>query len=242
MRRTALVTGATGGVGAAVARELAAAGWVVLAHGHRGTAPGNIPGAQWLSADLATGSGVSELVAHTQAQTAQLDLLVHCAGRLPQTASSEWADAAELFHLHAFALYRLATELRVQLGVTGGTIVVVSSSSAVRFAPGQHIYGATKAAAESLVHHLGYLLGPEGIRVVGIRPTLLRTRMSSALLADAEFTQRLERQSPFGRLGTPEDIAGLVLALGSGGAAWMTGQTVWADGGVTLGWCDDISA
>lgn len=230
MRRLALVTGASSGIGDAACGRLATDGWRVLAH--RGRA----------DSDLSTAQGVDALINRAQAEAdgSGLGLLVHCAGAFVADPDCGWDAAATMFALHTQALHRLVLGLRPQLARAHGTVVLVSSSSARKATPDQALYGATKAAAESVVENLGYRLGRDGIRVVGLRPSLVSTRMSAAVLADRELAAHFARQSPLGRIADPGDIVEALLALATPGARWITGTTVWADGAVARGWGDEF--
>jgi 3-oxoacyl-[acyl-carrier protein] reductase len=113
----------------------------------------------------------------------------------------------------------------------GGAIVNVSSLSAIRTAPGIGFYGATKAMMNSLTELLAVELGPS-VRVNGVAPAVVKTRFAGALYEGRE--EEVARAYPLQRLGQPEDVAGLVAFLLSDEAAWITGQTVVVDGGVSL--------
>lgn len=113
----------------------------------------------------------------------------------------------------------------------GGAVVNVSSLSSVRAAPNIGFYGATKAMLNSLTELLAVELGP-GIRVNGVAPAVVKTRFATALYEGRE--EQLAQAYPLKRLGVPEDIGSVVAFLLSQDAAWLTGQTVVVDGGVSL--------
>ncbi|MEU8607879.1 SDR family oxidoreductase [Actinoplanes sp. NPDC048791] len=121
--------------------------------------------------------------------------------------------------------------LRGGLAEQGGSIVNISSVSGVRPAPGIAFYGVTKAALIHLTEELAVELAPK-IRVNAVAPAVIKTRFATALYEGRE--EQVAATYPLGRLGVPEDVAGTVAFLCSADAAWITGQTVVIDGGVTL--------
>ncbi|GIE65219.1 SDR family oxidoreductase [Actinoplanes palleronii] len=121
--------------------------------------------------------------------------------------------------------------LRGGLAGTGGSIVNISSVSGVRPAPGIAFYGTTKAALIHLTEELAVELAPT-IRVNAVAPAVVKTRFASALFEGRE--EQVSATYPLKRLGVPEDVAGTVAFLCSPDAAWITGQTIVIDGGVTL--------
>jgi NAD(P)-dependent dehydrogenase (short-subunit alcohol dehydrogenase family) len=121
--------------------------------------------------------------------------------------------------------------LRGGLAEAGGSIVNISSVSGVRPAPGIAFYGVTKAALIHLTEELAVELAPK-IRVNAVAPAVIKTRFATALYEGRE--EQVAATYPLGRLGVPEDVAGTVAFLCSPDAAWITGQTVVIDGGVTL--------
>ena len=121
--------------------------------------------------------------------------------------------------------------LRGGLAEFGGSIVNISSVSGVRPAPGIAFYGVTKAALIHLTEELAVELAPQ-VRVNAVAPAVVKTRFATALYEGRE--EQVAATYPLGRLGVPEDVAGTVAFLCSADAAWITGQTVVIDGGVTL--------
>jgi len=120
---------------------------------------------------------------------------------------------------------------RAWMGEHGGAVVNVSSVSGVRPAPFISMYGASKAALVSLTETLAQELAP-GVRVNAVAPAVVKTRFAEALYLGRE--EEAAAGYPLGRLGEPEDVGALVAFLLSEDASWVTGQTVVADGGVTL--------
>jgi NAD(P)-dependent dehydrogenase (short-subunit alcohol dehydrogenase family) len=121
--------------------------------------------------------------------------------------------------------------LRGGLVEGGGSIVNISSVSGVRPAPGIAFYGVTKAALIHLTEELAVELAPK-VRVNAVAPAVVKTRFATALYEGRE--EQVAANYPLGRLGAPDDVAGTVAFLCSADAAWITGQTIVIDGGVTL--------
>src|SRR5690606_17311559 len=96
------------------------------------------------------------------------------------------------------------------------------------------IYGMTKAAVINLTKTLAVELGPSGIRVNAIAPGLVETKFAAVLTADEELRRRWTERAPLGRVGTPEDIAGVALLLASDASSYLTGQTIVVDGGYVV--------
>ena len=120
---------------------------------------------------------------------------------------------------------------RAWLGEHGGAVVNIASVAGVTPAPGLAIYGASKAMLISLTRDLAVELGP-GVRVNAVAPAVVKTKFATALYEGRE--DEVSAAYPLKRLGVPEDVAGAVAFLLSDDAAWLTGQTVVLDGGVTL--------
>ncbi|MCH9680449.1 MAG: SDR family oxidoreductase [Deltaproteobacteria bacterium] len=239
-RPTAVVTGASGGVGEAVCRRLAVEGWRVV--GHARTQPVTRPDepvTSWVTADFSQASAGTRFASQVKASLgeARLGLVVCCAGMGP--VSGEEAEAEELWRANVLAPYRIVEGL---LGVMDNpsTVVLVSSIAAWRASPGSELYGATKAAVESLTAGMAYRLGPAGVRVVAVAPGLVRTRMSAALWADPSLIERFRRQNPLGRMAEPSDVADAIWALASPDCRWVTGQVLAVDGGSFLGFGDEV--
>jgi NAD(P)-dependent dehydrogenase (short-subunit alcohol dehydrogenase family) len=117
------------------------------------------------------------------------------------------------------------------MGEHGGAVVNVASVAAIRAAPGIGMYGASKAMLAHITQELAVELGP-AIRVNAVAPAVVKTKFAAALYEDKE--EELASTYPLKRLGVPDDISGVVTFLLSDDAAWMTGQMLVIDGGVTL--------
>ena len=117
----------------------------------------------------------------------------------------------------------------------GGTITIVSSIAGLRGSPVLGAYGVSKAADMQLVRNLAVEWGPQGIRANAIAPGLVRTDFARALWEDEANLRRRTRDTPLGRIGEPDEIAGAAVFLASAAGRFMTGQTIVIDGGVTAG-------
>jgi 3-oxoacyl-[acyl-carrier protein] reductase len=242
--KTALVTGASRGIGRASALALAKAGAQVLVHYGRGkdeaeavvqeirSAGGR---AQALSADLASPNGPRALAAEVRAIVGdRLDILVSNAGIAKAASIEETSleDFDNLFAVNVRAPFFLVQQLLPILG-SGSSIVMVSSLAAHASVGTLAAYAATKGAIDTLVKHFASALGPRGIRVNAIAPGVVATEMSNFTKTDAgrDFTLGMQALQ---RLAQPDDIGDVVAFLASDGARWVNGDTVRVDGGSKL--------
>jgi NAD(P)-dependent dehydrogenase (short-subunit alcohol dehydrogenase family) len=242
--KTALVTGASRGIGRATALALAQGGAQVLVHFGQGRAEADAVVAQIqasggrsqaIAADLAAPDGPHKL-AHLVSAVAggRLDILVANAG-VSKAASIEDTtveDFDRLFAINVRAPFFLVQQLLPILHE--GSSVVLLSSLAARHAVGTlYAYAATKGAIDTLVKHLAAALGPRGIRVNAVAPGVVQTDMSNFTKTDAgrDFTIGMQALK---RLAEPDDIAGVVAFLASHEARWITGDTIHVDGGSKL--------
>jgi NAD(P)-dependent dehydrogenase (short-subunit alcohol dehydrogenase family) len=244
--RAALVTGGSRGIGRAVAAELLTRGASVAITGRK---PDELTAAAAELADgpaggdtsrvLAVAGNAGDPVARAQAVDATiaafggLAILVNNAGVNPQFGPLVDADLDALrktFDVNVVAaLGFVQLAHRAWMGAHGGAIVNMASVAGLRSTGDIGAYGAAKAALIRLTEELAWQLGP-GIRVNAVAPAVVRTRFSTALYTGRE--EQVAAAYPLGRLGTPEDVAGLVGFLVSDAAAWITGETVRVDGGL----------
>jgi 3-oxoacyl-[acyl-carrier protein] reductase len=242
--KTALVTGASRGIGRASALALAKAGAQVLVHYGRGkdeaeavvreirSAGGR---AQALLADLASRNGPRALAGEVRAIVGdRLDILVSNAGIAKAASIEETSleDFDNLFAVNVRAPFFLVQQLLPILG-SGSSIVMVSSLAAHASVGTLAAYAATKGAIDTLVKHFASALGPRGIRVNAVAPGVVATEMSSFTKTDAgrDFTLGMQALQ---RLAQPDDIGDVVAFLASDGARWVNGDTVRVDGGSKL--------
>jgi NAD(P)-dependent dehydrogenase (short-subunit alcohol dehydrogenase family) len=242
--KTALVTGASRGIGRAAAIALAKSGAQVLVHYGRGAdeakavveeirAAGGK--AEAVGADLAAPNGPHELATKVRAIVGdRLDILVANAGiaRAATIEETSIEDFDALFAVNVRAPFFLVQQLLPILGE--GSSVIFTSSLAARAAVGNlSAYAATKGAVDTLVTHFAALLGPRGIRVNAVAPGVVATEMSSFTKTDAGRDFTLDMQA-LKRLAQPEDIGGAIAFLASPEARWITGDTLRVDGGSKL--------
>jgi NAD(P)-dependent dehydrogenase (short-subunit alcohol dehydrogenase family) len=246
--KTALVTGASRGIGRASALALAQAGAQVLVHYGRGKAEaeavvaeirakfGNEGGrAEIVASDLAAADGAHNLAKQVRAIVGdRLDVLVANAG-LAKSATIEDTsveDFDRLFAVNVRAPFFLVQQTLPILG-NGSSIVFVSSLGARAVVGTLAAYAATKGAIDTLVKHFAAALGPRGIRVNAVAPGIVDTEMSNFAKTDAGQKYALNMQA-LQRLARPEDIGPVVAFLASDDARWITGDTVRVDGGSKL--------
>ncbi|MEV5374528.1 SDR family oxidoreductase [Streptomyces nondiastaticus] len=239
--RTALVTGATRGLGLAIARKLCACGCdVVLNYGHSEedahSALRSLAGlkgsATAVRADLRDPEAMPRLLESVRQRHGRLDVLVHNAA----TWTPMPALAADRDALHtdvATALDPLVTAAGLLPGLMGGNgrVIAVSSTGAHQVVPGYVSLGVAKAALESLVRYLAVDLSPHGIAVNAVSTAKLD---KGAGTVNERAVAALAARTPAGRLTTPSDLADVVALLCTDEAGWLRGQVVTADGGLGL--------
>ena len=242
--KTALVTGASRGIGRAIALELAKVGVQVLVH--YSASPRQAESvvaeireaggrAQALKADLALPGGAHDLAKQTRAIVGdRLDILVANAG-LGKSATIEDTtveDFDQLFAVNVRAPFFLVQQLLPILG-SGSSVVLVSSLAAHAVVGNLSAYSATKGAIDTLVKHFAAALGGRGIRVNAVAPGVVNTDMSSFARSDQGRDYTLGIQA-LKRVAEPDDISGAVAFLASDAARWITGDTLRIDGGSKL--------
>ncbi len=241
--KTALITGASRGIGRAIAEAFAARGARVAVNyrandeaavdclaGLDGS--GHIP----MKADIATPEGASRAVADTVAAFGRLDVLVNNAGRIGDhppadtdydTWQKEWRDILACNLVGPANLCHCAARHMIERG--GGRIVNVSSRGAFRGEPDMPAYGASKAGLNALSQSLAVALAPHGIFVGVVAPGFVETDMAADRLA-GPMGDAIRAQSPLNRVAKPEDVAAAVLFLASGGSEFSTGTIIDVNG------------
>ncbi len=242
--KTALVTGASRGMGRAAALALAAAGAQVLVHYGRGAseADGVVAEirkaggrADAVAADLAAPDGPHKLAKLTRDIVGdRLDILVANAGiSKPATIEDTTIeDFDRLFAVNVRAPFFLVQQLMPILS-KGSSVILVSALGARAVVGTIPAYAATKGAIDTMVKHFASLLGARGIRVNAVAPGVVETDMSSFTKTDAGRDYALSLQA-FKRLAQPDDIGGVFAFLASEDARWITGDTIHVDGGSKL--------
>jgi 3-oxoacyl-[acyl-carrier protein] reductase len=242
--KTALVTGASRGIGRASALALARMGAQVLVHYGRGAKEAdNVVAeirkgggrADAIAADLAAADGPHKLARQVRSVVGdRLDILVANAG-VSKTATIEETTVGDfdaLFAVNVRAPFFLVQQLLPILH-EGSSVVLISSLAARAVVGTIPAYAATKGAIDTLVKHLASALGQRGIRVNAVAPGVVATDMSSFAKTDAGREYALGLQT-FKRLAEPEDLGDVVAFLASSDARWITGDTIHVDGGSQL--------
>ncbi|HEX9647993.1 MAG TPA: 3-oxoacyl-[acyl-carrier-protein] reductase [Alphaproteobacteria bacterium] len=236
----ALVTGASGGIGGAIARALHRAGAAVALSGTRIDALQALAGelgarAHVLACDLADAAAVAALAGDAEAALGRLDILVNNAGLardglMVRMKDEDWQAVIEVNLSAPFRLSRAA--LRPMMRRRYGRIINVTSIVAVTGNPGQANYAAAKAGMIAMSKSLAAEVAGRGITVNCIAPGMIDTAMTRAL--DADQRARLASAIPCGRLGSGEDVAAGAVYLASDEAAYVTGQTLHINGGMAM--------
>jgi 3-oxoacyl-[acyl-carrier protein] reductase len=241
--KVAIVTGASKGIGAAIAEHMAAEGAaVVVNYSSSKAAADAVVGrvtqrdgkAVAVQADLSKAEDIRRLFAETKKAFGKLDILVNNAG-IYEYAPLE-SITAEHFHkqynLNVLGLLLATQEAVKYFGPNGGSVVNISSVVATLAPPNASVYSGTKAAVNAITKSLAAELGPRKIRVNAINPGLVETEgVHAAGFANSDFRKGIEAQTPLGRIGQPQDIAPAAVFLASQDAAWITGETLYISGG-----------
>lgn len=239
--RTALITGASGGIGAAVARTLAGQGAAVVLSGTRIAALEELAraigdGAHVVAADLGATGGPEALIREAAERVGgQIDILVNNAGitrdqLAVRMSDDDWNDVLAVNLTAGFRLIRAA--LRGMMKRRWGRIVGITSIVAATGNPGQANYAAAKAGMIGMSKSLAAEVAGRGITVNCVAPGFIETDMTASL-PDAR-RQALLASIPVGVLGRPEDVAACVGFLASNEAAYVTGQTLHVNGGLAM--------
>jgi NAD(P)-dependent dehydrogenase (short-subunit alcohol dehydrogenase family) len=239
--RVALVTGASRGIGLAIARRLVQDGWRVCLTA-RHPEPLTAAAAELGGPERAVAvPGKADDPVHQAAAVdttveafGRLDLLVNNAGINPVYGPLVQLDPAavrKIFEVNVFGALGWVREAhRAWLGAHGGAVVNVASLAGLQPAEGIGAYASSKAALIHLTRQLAVELAPD-VRVNAVAPAIVRTEFARRLFEGHE--EQVAKRYPLGRLGAPDDVAGAVAYLASPAAAWVTGQTIVLDGGLT---------
>jgi 3-oxoacyl-[acyl-carrier protein] reductase len=242
--KVAVVTGASKGIGAGIAKNLAAEGAVVVVNYAASKAEANNVVADIakgggkaiaIQADMSSKPDVERLFAEARRTLGTLDILVNNAGIY------EFAPLENITEEHFHKQFKLnvlglllATQAAAKLfGPAGGSVINISSILSTMPEPSAAVYSATKGAVDAITRSLAAELGPRKIRVNAINPGMVETEgVRAAGIAGSETQKRVEAQTPLGRIGQPQDIASVALFLASSDSAWITGQTFIVAGGL----------
>lgn len=231
--RRAVVTGASAGIGAAIARELRDRGATLLAiaRGREDLEALKSSGIEILAADVTTDAARDAIVEWSRAG---LHVLVNNAGtnrRAPTLDASE--DDFDAVHaLNLRAPWRLALAVHAALRATEGVVINISSVAAQQaVSQSTALYAASKGGLDALTRYLAVEWGKDRIRVVGVAPWYVRTPLAEQVLKDPAKRDAILARTPLGRVGEPADVARAVAFLASDAASWITGVTLPVDGG-----------
>jgi 3-oxoacyl-[acyl-carrier protein] reductase len=238
--KTALVTGASGGIGGAIARALHGAGATVTLSGTRADALDALAGelaqrVHVVAADLGDALSIDDLLKNAESAMGKIDILINNAGLTRDTLlmrmkDEDWAKVLEVNLTAGFRLSRGV--LRGMMKNRWGRIVNITSIVGVTGNPGQVNYAASKAGMIGMTKSLAAEVASRGITANCIAPGFIATPMTDVLGEDQKA--KLLGAIPAGRLGTPQDIGAAALYLASEEAAYVTGQTLHVNGGMAM--------
>ena len=241
--KVAVVTGASKGIGAAIAEELAQEGAsVVVNYAASGAQAKEVVKrieaaggkAKAVRADLSKASEAKGLIDAAVAKYGKVDILVNNAGvyeffPLPQI-SEEHYD--RIFDLNVKGLLFTTQAAVNAFGENGGSVINISSVASLAALPAASVYSATKAAVDSITRTLAAELGPKKILVNAVLPGPVETEGTNAMAGWDQFKSDFVTRTPLGRVGQPRDIASVVAFLASDDAGWITGQVIPVAGGL----------
>lgn len=233
--KTAVITGASAGIGAAIAERFAEEGASVLLTDiseEGGLALAQRLGQRFLRADMASTADRNALFEDVASAWGRLDILVNNAGIMRAAELDELTeeDFDRIIAVNVKAA-TFATQAAARLMQKGGSIINMSSINAVLAIPNQIPYAISKGAIRQLTNVTAVALAPRGIRVNAIGPGTIMTELGKSVLAGEEQRHRVLSRTPLGRIGEPGEIASIAAFLASDEASYITGQTIYADGG-----------
>jgi 3-oxoacyl-[acyl-carrier protein] reductase len=241
--KVAIVTGASKGIGASIAKQLAAEGAAVVVNyasskegAERVVAEIIRDGGKAIAvqANVAIKDEIERLFAETKKAFGTLDILVNNAG-IYEFSPLENVTAEhfhKMFDLNVLGLILASQQAVKHFGDAGGNIVNISSVAATSAPPAASVYSATKAAVDAVTKSLAKELGSRNIRVNSINAGMIETEgLHSTGISGSDFRKEVESQTPLGRIGRPQDVAPVAVFLASSESAWITGETLYVSGG-----------
>lgn len=242
--RIAVVTGASKGIGAGIAKGFAAEGATVVVNyasskedAERVITEIKEKGGKAIAvqADVSKAADVRRLFAETRKAFGKLDVLVNNAGVYKFSTLAEITEEHfhRLFNTNVLGLILATQEAAKLFGPAGGSIINIGSTASQLTPPATAVYTATKGAVDAITHVLAKELGPKNIRVNSINPGMVETEGAhTGGFIGSEFQKQLEAQTPLGRIAQPHDIAPIAVFLASEDSGWLTGETLLASGGL----------
>lgn len=242
--KTAVVTGASNGLGARMARVLDAAGASIALVGRRATSLEKV--AETLRnehfifpADLVDTDSIADIVSRCRSELPAVDVLVNNAGvfissSLQATSLDQWENMQQVNLRAPFLLAQALADDMARRGA--GKIINMSSIMGLVGDHDSAGYSASKAGVIGLTRSLAVTLGDTGVQVNALCPGFIATSMTEALQNNVRFKSRLEQRVPLRRWGSPEDLDGSILFLSSAASDFVTGQVFVVDGGLLAGW------
>ena len=238
--KVAIVTGASKGIGAAIARAMAQQGAAVVVNYLSDQKGGEAVAAEIIRkggkavaihADVSKAAGVKTLFEETKKAFGTPDILVNNAGvyRFEPIEVVTEEEFHRQFDRNVLSVLLCIQEALTYFGEQGGSIVTISSVASVKATPMSAVYSASKSAVDSMTRTLSKELGTRKIRIKSILPGPTQTEGNQVIGTDAE--QFILANTPMGRIGQPEDVATLAAFLASDDAAWITGQKICVSGG-----------
>jgi NAD(P)-dependent dehydrogenase (short-subunit alcohol dehydrogenase family) len=243
--KVAIITGASRGIGEAMARAFAASGASVVLAARKPDALQEVArsiGERALAVPTHTGkeSDCSALVAKAVERFGKVDVLVNNAATNPYFGPLLGIDMGawdKTFEVNLKGYFYMAREVARHLQARDekkGSIIHVTSVNGLEAAPLQGVYGMTKAAVISMTKTMAYELASSNIRVNAIAPGLVDTRFASAIVSNDEIVATVVKKTPLGRYAVPDEIAGAAVYLASDASSFTTGHTLVVDGGLTI--------
>jgi 3-oxoacyl-[acyl-carrier protein] reductase len=242
--RIAVVTGASKGIGAGIAKGFAAEGATVVVNyasskedAERVITEIKEKGGKAIAVqgDVSKAADVRRLFAETRKAFGKLDVLVNNAGVYEFSTLAEITEEQfhRLFNTNVLGLILATQEAANLFGPEGGSIINIGSTASQVTPPATAVYTATKGAVDAITHVLAKELGPKNIRVNSINPGMVETEgLHTGGFIGSEFQKQLEAQTPLGRIAQPHDIAPIAVFLASEDSGWLTGETLLASGGL----------
>jgi 3-oxoacyl-[acyl-carrier protein] reductase len=227
-----LITGGASGIGAAIARSVAADGEDVVAWDINAPSANEFEGVQ---VDITDPAAVASALQNLRRP---VHSVVHCAGLSVRTSVLDRElpqKMQRLYDVHVISFARIVQALAPDLVASQGSIIAITSVAMEMVIPGTAAYGPSKAGLDRFVSQLAVELGPQGVRANAIAPGGVATPMTTELWSDPERAAARRSRIPLGRQASVDEIVGVVRFLASPSASYITGSTVWVDGGVRHG-------